>query len=179
MVLLCHCHLSQLCVVGKFFFHGWNLGGGPWNLLSWWRLERVLGPAQSLETPRIVLSSRHASNHLRHCLRTLCSELLDQSPVRTWVKASAKSRKVLSSASPSKVGEVPTLRASDTDTDLPIVSADLFHGFQYLKNCVIASKWAFISDTIASSHKKIHFMLKYRFKDSKSSVSTYTINCIG
>jgi hypothetical protein len=28
-----------------------------------------------------------------------------------------------------KVGEVPTFRASDTDTDLPIVSTDLFHGF--------------------------------------------------
>jgi hypothetical protein len=28
-----------------------------------------------------------------------------------------------------KVGEVPTFRASDTDTNLPIVSADLFHGF--------------------------------------------------
>jgi hypothetical protein len=31
------------------------------------------------------------------------------------------------------VGEVPTFRASDTDTDLPIVSTDLFGGFQYLK----------------------------------------------
>jgi hypothetical protein len=39
-----------------------------------------------------------------------------------------------------KVGEVPTFRASDTDTDLPIVSTDLFSGFQYLKNCFIASK---------------------------------------
>jgi hypothetical protein len=39
-----------------------------------------------------------------------------------------------------KVGEVPTFRASDTDTDLPIVSTDLFGGFQYLKNRVIASK---------------------------------------
>jgi hypothetical protein len=34
----------------------------------------------------------------------------------------------------SKVGEVPTFRASDTDTDLPILSANLFHGFLYLKN---------------------------------------------
>jgi hypothetical protein len=33
-----------------------------------------------------------------------------------------------------KVGEVPSFRASDTDTDLVIVSADLFHGFKYLKN---------------------------------------------
>jgi hypothetical protein len=39
-----------------------------------------------------------------------------------------------------KVGEVPTFRASDTDTDHPIVSANLFHGFQYLKNRFIASK---------------------------------------
>ncbi len=28
-----------------------------------------------------------------------------------------------------KVGEVPTFRASDTDTDLPIVSVDLSQGF--------------------------------------------------
>jgi hypothetical protein len=34
-----------------------------------------------------------------------------------------------------KVGEVPTFRASDTDTVLPIVTTDLFGGFQYLKNC--------------------------------------------
>ncbi len=32
-----------------------------------------------------------------------------------------------------KVGEVPTFRASDTDTDLPPVSTDLLSGFQYLK----------------------------------------------
>ncbi len=31
-----------------------------------------------------------------------------------------------------KVGEVPTFQASDTNTDLPIVSADLFHEFQQL-----------------------------------------------
>ncbi len=36
---------------------------------------------------------------------------------------------VKQSISRAKVGEVPTFRASDTDTDLPIVSADLFHGF--------------------------------------------------
>ncbi len=41
---------------------------------------------------------------------------------------------------PTKVGEVPTIRASDTDTDLPTVLTDLFSGFQYLKNCFIASK---------------------------------------
>jgi hypothetical protein len=40
--------------------------------------------------------------------------------------------------SSAKVGEVPTFRASDTD--LPIVSTDLFGGFQYLKNRFIASK---------------------------------------
>ncbi len=28
-----------------------------------------------------------------------------------------------------KVGEIPTVRSSDTDTDLPIVSADLFTNF--------------------------------------------------
>jgi hypothetical protein len=28
-----------------------------------------------------------------------------------------------------KVGEGPTVRSSDIDTDLPIVSADLFHEF--------------------------------------------------
>jgi hypothetical protein len=28
-----------------------------------------------------------------------------------------------------KVGEVPTVRSSDTDADLPTVSADLFHEF--------------------------------------------------
>jgi hypothetical protein len=28
-----------------------------------------------------------------------------------------------------EVGEVPTFQASDTDTNLLIVSADLFHGF--------------------------------------------------
>ncbi len=78
-----------------------------------------------------------------------------------------------------KVGKVPTFRASDTNTDLPIVSTDLFSEFQYLKNSFIASKWRFISDTIASSHKKIPFMLKYRFKASKSSVSTDTIACAG
>jgi hypothetical protein len=39
-----------------------------------------------------------------------------------------------------KVGEVPTFQASDADTDLPIVSTDLFGGFQYLKNRFIASK---------------------------------------
>jgi hypothetical protein len=39
-----------------------------------------------------------------------------------------------------KVGKVPTFRASDTDTDLPIVSTDLFSEFQYLKNRFIASK---------------------------------------
>jgi hypothetical protein len=39
-----------------------------------------------------------------------------------------------------KVGEVPTFRASDTDTDLPIVSTNLFGGFQCLKNRFIASK---------------------------------------
>jgi hypothetical protein len=39
-----------------------------------------------------------------------------------------------------KVGKVPALRASDTDTDLPTVSTDLFSRFQYLKNCFIASK---------------------------------------
>jgi hypothetical protein len=38
------------------------------------------------------------------------------------------------------VGKVPTFRASDTDTDLPIVSTDLFSEFQYLKNRFIASK---------------------------------------
>jgi hypothetical protein len=47
---------------------------------------------------------------------------------------------LLSPVSGPKVGEVPSFRASDTDTDLPIVSADLFHEFQYLKNCFIASK---------------------------------------
>jgi hypothetical protein len=76
------------------------------------------------------------------------------------------------------VGKVPTFRASDTDTTLPIVSTDLFGGFQYLKNSFIASKGRFISDTIASSHKKIPFMLKYRFKASKSSVSTDKIACV-
>jgi hypothetical protein len=39
------------------------------------------------------------------------------------------------------VGEVPTFRASETDTDLPIVSTDLFNGFQYQNNRFIASKW--------------------------------------
>jgi hypothetical protein len=39
-----------------------------------------------------------------------------------------------------KVGEVPTFRASDTDTDLPIVSSVLFNGFQYQKNRFIPSK---------------------------------------
>jgi hypothetical protein len=39
-----------------------------------------------------------------------------------------------------KVGEVPTFGASDTNTDLSIVSTDLFGGFQYLKNRFIASK---------------------------------------
>jgi hypothetical protein len=39
-----------------------------------------------------------------------------------------------------KVGKVPTFRASDTDTDLPIVSTDLFSEFQYLQNRFIASK---------------------------------------
>jgi hypothetical protein len=39
-----------------------------------------------------------------------------------------------------KVGEVPTFRASDTDTDFPIVLTDVFGGFQYLKNRFIASK---------------------------------------
>ncbi len=29
-----------------------------------------------------------------------------------------------------KVGEVPTVRSSDTDTDLPIVSADLLTNFR-------------------------------------------------
>jgi hypothetical protein len=38
-----------------------------------------------------------------------------------------------------KVGEVPTFLASDTDTDLLIVSTSLFNGFQYLKNRFIAS----------------------------------------
>jgi hypothetical protein len=38
------------------------------------------------------------------------------------------------------VGEVPTFQASDTDTDLPTASTDLFSGFQYLKNRFIASK---------------------------------------
>jgi hypothetical protein len=28
-----------------------------------------------------------------------------------------------------KVGEVPTVRSSDTDADLPTVSADIFHEF--------------------------------------------------
>ncbi len=37
-----------------------------------------------------------------------------------------------------KVGEVPTFQASDTNTDIPIVSTDLFNGFQYLKNRFIA-----------------------------------------
>jgi hypothetical protein len=36
--------------------------------------------------------------------------------------------RVLVHAQP-KVGKVPTFRASHTDTDLSIVSADLFHGF--------------------------------------------------
>jgi hypothetical protein len=39
-----------------------------------------------------------------------------------------------------KMGEVPTFQASDTNTDLPIVSTNLFNGLQYLKNCFIASK---------------------------------------
>jgi hypothetical protein len=39
-----------------------------------------------------------------------------------------------------KVGEVLTFRASDTDTDLQMVSADLLNAFQYLKNRFIASK---------------------------------------
>jgi hypothetical protein len=39
-----------------------------------------------------------------------------------------------------KVGEVPTFRAYDTDTDLPILSAYLFNGSQYLNNRFIASK---------------------------------------
>jgi hypothetical protein len=39
-----------------------------------------------------------------------------------------------------KVGEVPTFRVSDTDNDLPIVSANLFHGFQYVIGRFIASK---------------------------------------
>jgi hypothetical protein len=59
------------------------------------------------------------------------------------------------------------------------VLTDLFSGFQYLKNRFIASKWRFISDRIALSHKKIPFMLKYRFKALKSSVSTDTITCVG
>jgi hypothetical protein len=42
--------------------------------------------------------------------------------------------------STAKVGKVPTFRASDTDTDLPIVSTDHFSEFQYLKNRFIASK---------------------------------------
>ncbi len=74
------------------------------------------------------------------------------------------SRTPYSGVSCSKVGEVPIFRASDTDTDLPTVSNDLFTGFQYPKHHFIASKWKLISDTIASSHKKIPFMLKYRFK---------------
>ncbi len=77
-----------------------------------------------------------------------------------------------------KVGEVPTFRASDINTDLPTVSTDLFSGFQYLKHHFFASKCKFISNTIASTHKKIPFMLKYRFKASKSSVSTDTIACV-
>jgi hypothetical protein len=44
------------------------------------------------------------------------------------------------SLSLAKVGEVPTFRASDTDTDLPIVSTDLFGGFQNLQNRFIARK---------------------------------------
>jgi hypothetical protein len=78
-----------------------------------------------------------------------------------------------------KVGEVPTFRASDTDTNLPTVSTNLFSGLRYLKHRFIASKCKFISDTIASSQKNIHFMLKYRFKAAKSSVSTDTIACVG
>jgi hypothetical protein len=56
----------------------------------------------------------------------------------------------------SKVAEVPTFRPSDTD--LPIVSTDLFGGFQYLKNCFIASKWRFKSDTIASTQKNTFYV---------------------
>ncbi len=51
-----------------------------------------------------------------------------------WQKVLQKLRHVWA-----KVGEVPTFRASDTDTDLPVVSTDLFGGFLYLKNRFIAS----------------------------------------
>jgi hypothetical protein len=92
---------------------------------------------------------------------------------------------VFSCSGISKKGSMtPTQRwakfwASDTDTDLPTVSTNIFSEFQYLKNRFIASKWRYISDTIASSHKKIPFILKYRFKASKSSVSIDTIACVG
>jgi hypothetical protein len=39
-----------------------------------------------------------------------------------------------------KVGEVPTVRSSDTDVDLPIVLADLFTNFK-ANNRFIAAKW--------------------------------------
>jgi hypothetical protein len=49
------------------------------------------------------------------------------------------------------VGGVPTLRSSDTETDLPTLSADLFTNF---RSDIIASSLktgGFFSDTIASS----------------------------
>jgi hypothetical protein len=50
-----------------------------------------------------------------------------------------------------KVGEVPTVRSSDTDVDLPIVSADLFTNFknkQSLHRCKMAC-----SEAIQSLHR--------------------------
>ena len=50
-----------------------------------------------------------------------------------------------------KVGGVPTVRSSDTETDLPTLSADLFTNF---RSDIIASSLktgGFCSDTIASS----------------------------
>ncbi len=48
--------------------------------------------------------------------------------------------KVVLAVVQAKVGEVPTVRSSDTDVDLPIVSADLFTNFK-ANNRFIAAKW--------------------------------------
>ncbi len=52
-----------------------------------------------------------------------------------------------------KVGEGPTVRPSDTETDLPIVSADLFTNFRSYMIASSLKTGGFWSDTIASSIK--------------------------
>ncbi len=59
----------------------------------------------------------------------------------------------------SKVGEVPTVRYSDTDANLPIISAELFHKFKKQCNRFIAFQMV-VFKAIKSLHR-LNYVVSY------------------